>query len=309
MPLLSSGTYRVRIAAGQAFQPQEVQELELAVAGHIFLLVRLRPIGDVWEQMQHQSVFLPNQSALVLIGPDVDTSRTGSFEAAKGSLSSLETSVSYVIDENLMESLPLLGRDVYSLLVLLPAVTADTTTARGINLSVAGQRPSSSNFLLDGLEYNNYLITGPLAAVNPESIEEYRISTNNYSAEYGRTSGFVANTVTRNGGNAWHASAYVFWNQDALNANGFQENANGIPRAPLRQAEPGVTLGGPLMRRRLFTYTSVDVLRFSFPSGSADILAADAQSLSAARIPPAPLAFSCGSMRRSRPMVHHPTRR
>ena len=262
LPLLSPGTYRVRVTAGQAFQPQEVQELELPVAGHLFLLVKLRPINDVWEQKQHQSVFLPNQSALVLVGPDVDTSRTGSFEATTGSLSAMETSVSYVIDEGLIESLPLLGRDVYSLLVLLPAVTADTTTARGINLSVAGQRPSSSNFLLDGLEYNNYLITGPLAATIPESIQEYRISTNNYSAEYGRTSGFVANAVTRNGENAWHGSAFALWNQDALNANGFQENTNGIPRAPLRRAEPGAALGGPLIHHRLFSYTSVDVLRF-----------------------------------------------
>ena len=90
----------------------------------------------------------------------------------------------------------MLGRDVYSLLVVLPAVTSDTASGRGINVSVAGQRPSSSNFLLDGVESNNYLVTGPLRGADPEAIQEYRISTNNYSAEYGRTGSFIANAVT-----------------------------------------------------------------------------------------------------------------
>ena len=72
----------------------------------------------------------------------------------------------------------------------LPGVTTDTSTGRGLGLSVNGQRPSASNFLLDGLENNNYLITGPTITLVPESVQEYRISTNNYSAEYGRTVGF-----------------------------------------------------------------------------------------------------------------------
>src|SRR5208282_5771068 len=110
------------------------------------------------------------------------------------------------------------------LLVLLPAVAADTTTGRGINVSVAGQRPSSSNFLLDGVESNNYLITGPLAALSPEAIQEYRISTNNYSAEYGRTGSFIANAVTRPGTGAWHGGAWLFFKNTILDANGFQEN-------------------------------------------------------------------------------------
>lgn len=272
LPLLSPGTYRIRITGDQRLQPQEVQELELPVAADLFLVARLRPLEDVWEQRQHQSVFLPGHSALVLIGPDVDTSRTASFEAAGGTLSALETSVSYVIDHQFIEDLPLPDRDAYTLLVLLPSVIADTTTARGINVSVAGQRTSAGNFLLDGLENDNYLVAGPLAAAIPESIEEYRISTNNYSAEYGRTSGFIANAITRSGGDAWHGSAYLFFETDALGANGFQENANGIPRAPLRQFEPGGLLGGPLLKQRLYNYTSIDVLRYHSQSDAQSFL-------------------------------------
>ena len=86
------------------------------------------------------------------------------------------------------------------MLVTQPGVTSDAATGRGLGLAVNGQRPSASNFLLDGVENNNYLITGPLITVAPEAIQEYRVSTNNFSAEYGRTSGFVANAITRSGG-------------------------------------------------------------------------------------------------------------
>jgi hypothetical protein len=74
-----------------------------------------------------------------------------------------------------------------TLLLLLPQVTSDTATARGLGFSVDGQRPSSSNYLLDGVENNNLVVTGPTA---------------NYSAEYGRASGFIANAITHSGSSA-----------------------------------------------------------------------------------------------------------
>src|SRR6202035_755804 len=104
-------------------------------------------------------------------------------------------------------------------LVLQPNVAADTTTARGIGVSVGGQRPSASNFLLDGLENNNQLITGPLATVAPEAVQEFRISTNNFSAEYGWTTGYIANAVTKAGTNQWHGLGYFNLKNEALNAN------------------------------------------------------------------------------------------
>ena len=112
------------------------------------------------------------------------------------------------------------------MLVSLPGVTADNGTARGLGISVAGQRPSSSNYLLDGVENDNYLITGPLNPVAPEAVQEYRISTNNYSAEYGRTSGFIANAVTRAGGNEFHGVGYEYLKNTMLNAADFNDNLN-----------------------------------------------------------------------------------
>jgi hypothetical protein len=262
LPLLSPGLYRVRVSAA-GYQAQELEELELPVAGRIELDFKLRPMGDVWEAGEYESVFLPGTKTVVTIfGPDVDASlETAAFDPRTGRVGAMEASVSQVIDFAEIDNLPLAGRDVYTMLVTQPGVTSDAATARGLGLSANGQRPSASNFLLDGLENNNYLITGPLVTVAPEVIEEYRISTNNFSAEYGRTSGFLANAITRSGSNGFHGVAYFYLINDYLNANGFQENLAGIPRAPNKQIQPGFVVGGPIVHDRLFFSTSYEYFR------------------------------------------------
>ena len=261
LPLLSPGNYQIRVMA-DAYQSQEVQELELTVAARIELDFRLRPLSDVWEAGQYKSVFLPGQKTIVTFyGPDVDSSKSGSFESQKGRREPLESTVSEVIDSGEINNLPLEGRDVYSLLVTQPGVTSDAATGRGLGLSVNGQRPSSSNYLLDGLENNNYLITGPLVTVAPEAIQEYRISTNNFSAEYGRTSGFLANAITRTGGEQFHGVAYFYLENDALNANAFQENLIGAPRTIDKQDQPGFFVGGPVLKNRLFFSSAYEYFR------------------------------------------------
>ncbi len=245
LPLLSPGIYQIRVTAA-AYQSQEVQELELTVAARIELDFRLRPLSDVWESGEYKSVFLPGQKTIVTFyGPDVDPSKSGSFEAQKGKTQPLESTVSEVIDSDEINNLPLEGRDVYSLLATQPGVTSDSAAGRGLGLSVNGQRPSSSNYLLDGLENNNYLITGPLATVAPEAIQEYRISTNNFSAEYGRTSGFLANAITRAGGEQFHGVAYFYLENEALNANAFQQNLIGAPRTDRQAGSARILGGGP----------------------------------------------------------------
>ncbi|MGB6946824.1 MAG: carboxypeptidase regulatory-like domain-containing protein [Bryobacteraceae bacterium] len=261
LPLLSPGIYSIRVMA-PAYQSQEVQQLELTVAARIELDFRLRPLSDVWESGEYKSVFLPGQKTIVTFyGPDVDPSKSGSFEAQKGRQEPLESTVSEVIDSDEINNLPLEGRDVYSLLVTQPGVTSDAATGRGLGLSVNGQRPSSSNYLLDGLENNNYLITGPLVTVAPEAIQEYRISTNNFSAEYGRTSGFLANAITRTGGEQFHGVVYFYLENEALNANAFQQNLIGAPRSIDKQDQPGFFVGGPVLKNRLFFSSAYEYFR------------------------------------------------
>ncbi|HTA42515.1 MAG TPA: carboxypeptidase regulatory-like domain-containing protein [Bryobacteraceae bacterium] len=260
LPLLSTGTYSIR-ASAPGYQAQELQQLDLPVAGRIQIDFKLRPLSDVWEAGQYRSVYLPGSKTIVTFyGPDVDTSRSGTFEGQQGKRGTLDTSVSYVIDPEQIEDLPLQGRDVYTMLVSLPGVTADNATARGLGVSVTGQRPSASNFLLDGVENNNYLVTGPLNPVAPEAIQEYRISTNNYSAEYGRTIGFVANAVTRAGGSEYHGIGYEYFKNAALNAADFADNLTGLGRRKDNENQFGYQVGGPILRNRLFFSSALEQL-------------------------------------------------
>ena len=257
---LPPGTYHVRVSADR-YQPQEAYSLELPVSGVIDLNFQLRPLSDVWESGRYRSVLLPNsESVLTFFGPDVDASLSEVPRDSAGTTVALEASVSQVVDPIVLNALPLSGRDVYTLLVTQPAVTADTTTSRGLGLAINGQRPTASDFLLDGFENNNYLLTGPQTMVAPEAVQEYRISTSAFSAEYGRTAGYLANAVTRAGGNQWHGLAYVYIKNDALDANDFQNNTKGLGRPPLKEYEPGYQTGGYLRKNSLYVSSAFDAL-------------------------------------------------
>jgi len=258
---LTPGAYRLR-ASAEGYQPREFYDLRLPVAGFLEIDFRLRPLEDVWEQGQYRSVVLPGaRSVVTFYGPDLDRSRSQELERVSSEPGSLEATVSQVIASEVLSRLPLAGRDAYTFLVTQPGVTADTTTARGLGLSAGGQRPSASAFLMDGVENNNYLVTGPGVTVSPEMVEEYRISTNNFSAEYGRSSGYLANAITRGGGARWHGSAYTYIKNEALNANGFQENLAGLRRNKLRESYRGLALGGPVAPRRVFASGNLEYLR------------------------------------------------
>ncbi len=272
LPLLSPGLYQIRVTA-DGFQAQEVQDMELTVAARIDLDFRLRPLNDVWEAGQYNSVFLPGSKTIVTFyGPDVDDTKTGSFEAQKGRSETLESTISAVIDRTELDELPLEGRDVFTMLVTQPGVTSDAGTARGLGLSINGTRPTSSNFLLDGVENNNYLTTGPLTTIAPEAIQEYRISTNNFSAEYGRTSGYVANAITRSGSDQFHGLLYFYLVNDVLNANSFQQNLTGTSRTPDKQIQPGYFVGGPILKNRLFFSSAFERLSSHSFQGPATFL-------------------------------------
>ena len=291
LPLLSPGAYTVR-AEADGYQSQELQQLDLRVAGRIQIDFKLRPLTDVWEAGQYRSVFLPGSKTIVtFFGPDVDTSRSGTFEGQRGQQGTLDTSVSYVIDPAEISDLPLQGRDVYTMLVSLPNVTADQGTARGLGISVAGQRPSSSNYLLDGVNNDNYLITGPLNPVAPEAVQEYRISTNNYSAEYGRTAGFVANAVTKAGSNEFHGVLYDYVQNTVFNAADFQDNLAGTGRLADKQQQFGYQVGGPIRKNRLFFSSALEQLISHSEQAATSFILPTTNFIPALNIPTSRLAY------------------
>lgn len=246
-PLLSPGSYRISVEA-DGYQPQDLEELSLEVASFLELRFQLRRTGDVWERGVYRSVLSQGRLGVVtMVGPDLDRSRTIAQAIPRIPRGGMEAAVSTVIPSLLLQGLPLAGRDAYSLLVMHSGVTNDAGTARGLGLSANGQRPSATNFLLDGVESNNYVTTGPVAALAPEAIGEYRISSAGFSAEYGRASGLIANAITRRGsGDEWHGTLYHYGKHEKSNANEFQRNRQGLPRARLRERQPGASVAGPI---------------------------------------------------------------
>jgi hypothetical protein len=138
------GLYRIRIEAA-GYQAQEAHQVDLPVAGLLEYRFGLRLLDDVWEAGKYHSIFLPNSSAvLTFFGPDVDTSYSVILRDPRTGKGALESSISQVVDPAEVQDLPLVGRDVYTTLILQPGVAAGTPDARGLGLAVSGQRPTSS---------------------------------------------------------------------------------------------------------------------------------------------------------------------
>jgi hypothetical protein len=249
--LLSNGTPVL-------YQPREVHEIEVPVASRIDVEFSLRPLSDVYDQDLYATQFIPDTDAIVhTYASDVQTRRAAPLRVPRLRYSTPEATVSNVINPADLRQLPFFGRDAYAMLATQASVNADTTTSRGLGLAASGQRPSSANVLMDGLELNNYLISGPLVAIAPESIQEYRVSTHYFSAEFGNTSGFLANVVSRAGGNAWHGTAYGYLKNAVFNANNLASKKS---RAPDQESQAGFQAGGPLVRDRLFASFSLERL-------------------------------------------------
>ena len=144
-------------------------------------------------------------------------------------------------------NLPLNGRNVLNLALLQPGVSENNPGDGSAGFfNIAGNRSDSVTFLLDGGVNNNLLNNGVVYNPNPDTIAEFRLLTSNYTAEYGRNGGGVISVVTKSGTNNYHGSGFEFLRNNALNANRFFNNKNGIPREILKRNQFGFTVGGPI---------------------------------------------------------------
>ena len=151
-----------------------------------------------------------------------------------------------MIDQKKIVELPLNGRDYNQLALLSPGVLPGTPRLASVNfkgvLNVNGNRTFNNVFLLDGVDnisYSNSFRGENVQLVQPsiEALQEFKIQTNAYSAEYGRSSGAVVNATIKSGTNSVRGSVYEFLRNDALDANNFFSNALGAPK-PKRRAQP-----------------------------------------------------------------------
>ena len=276
---LQPGSYSIKVYA-LGFQPEERSPVELPVSSRIELNFALQAgaaVAGPASQPAAPAAAAPAPAAAAsgilarMYGADGAIPQAVITNLPLPTTETLSGSLSSLIDERKILELALNGRDVYTLLVLQPGVSSDNATARGLGFSVNGQRAASSNYLLDGVDNNDLLVTGPAARVSADAVQEYRMNTNNFSAEFGRSSGFIANAITRSGTNALHGALFEFFNHDRLNANSFPDNWQGWPKPPFRQHQYGASLGGPLRRNRLFFFGNFERFRSASRSHEAQI--------------------------------------
>jgi hypothetical protein len=162
-------------------------------------------------------------------------------------------------------NLPIVGRNVYTLLNLTPGVDSNVNSivlgypqqVTMINGGVDGGAGSVNYFLDGGTNMTGLRNTGNIAP-NPDAVEEFRVITNSYSAEFGRFASGVINIITKSGTNQYHGSLFEFFRNTDLNANTWG-NAGATP--PLHRNQYGGTVGGPVIHNRTFFFGSYSGLR------------------------------------------------
>jgi hypothetical protein len=178
--------------------------------------------------------------------------------------------LSFLVGERAIRELPLNGRNYTDLALLQPGVVAyphrdgGSVVAHGLGTSINGQDPRSNTYLLDGTLLNDFT-NGPAGsaagtALGAESIREFRVETNSYSAEFGRNSGGQINAISKSGGNEFHGTLYHFLRNDNLDARNFFDREP-LGKPEFKRNQFGGTIGGPIKADRTFFFGSYEGLR------------------------------------------------
>ena len=246
VPLVSPGRYEVK-ASLSGFQSATRTNVQVSVSETARANLTLQ-VGSVTENV-----------TIVAESPLVETANA---------------TLGIVIDEKKVVDLPLNGRNFTQLGTLIPGVVAQPATLGGATgdatplgfgnltgaFSVNGMRSQSNNFLLDGASNNDTFNTGFILRPPPDAIQEFKILTHSYSAEYGRSAGSIVNVVTKSGSNAWHGSGWEFHRDDALEARNFFAPTT-QPKPVLKQDQFGGAVGGPILKNKLFAFAYYDGFR------------------------------------------------
>src|SRR5215472_16667461 len=151
------------------------------------------------------------------------------------------------------------GAGVLNLSLLTPGVTNGSAMGDGVGPSVGGQRPRDNNFTVEGVDNNNKVVTGNLITVPPDAVENFTLLSNQFNSEFGHSSGGQFNTTVKSGTNSFHGSAYEYFRNRNLNAvdqTWVQQGLTSNPR--LDNNRFGGTLGGPIIKNKLFFFTNFE---------------------------------------------------
>jgi hypothetical protein len=232
--LLLPGTYRIE-ASKTGFKTEVLTGISVAVTETGTTNIKLE-VGEITQS--------------VTVNAQADILQTNS------------PALGHVTDERTVENLPLVTRNYTQILGLSPGVSADVNDAGALGSGTAvfsahGEVQSDNNFQMNGLGAND-LFSGALQVPipNPDSIQEFKVQTGQYDAAFGRNAGANVNVVTKGGGNQFHGTAFEFFRNNDLNANDYFLNQAGLPRGVLKQNQFGGTIGGPVLKDKLFFFGS-----------------------------------------------------
>jgi hypothetical protein len=173
--------------------------------------------------------------------------------------------LSGTVNETQIRNLPLNGRDFVQLTRIIPGVMRGIPGANidgagslawraSASFSANGMRTRDNNFLLDGVDNNETWLNSVVIFPSVDALEEFKVQTSTYSAEFGRSSGGVVNIQIKSGANDFHGNAFEFLRNDKLDANDFFNNAKGASRPPFKQNQFGGTFGGRIIRDKTFFF-------------------------------------------------------
>jgi hypothetical protein len=180
--------------------------------------------------------------------------------------------LSATVEEEQIKNLPLNGRNFVSLTRTVPGVlrgipgsnidgAGSLAWRASAAFSANGQRPRDNNYMLDGVDNNETWLQTVVIFPAVEALDEFKLQTSTYSAEFGRSMGGVVNIQIKSGSNAFSGSVYEFYRDDDLDANNFFNNRAGRPKPEFRQHQFGATLGGPIFRDRTHFFGSYQGFR------------------------------------------------
>jgi len=233
--LVPASGYKVTINK-QGFQPYEVSGFEVAVGQVVDLPVTLNVASAA------------TQVEVVDLAPIIEQTRTGN---------------SAVVNSALIQNLPINGRRVDSFVLLAPGVVSDGTFGLVSFRGVAG----GNSFLTDGNDTTNQYYnenagrTRITTQISQDAVQEFEVLSSGYSAEYGRATGGVINTVTRSGSNEVHGTGYWFYRNQDFGAR--DRYASSVPKETRHQM--GGSVGGPIAKDKLFYFFNAELVRRDFP--------------------------------------------
>jgi hypothetical protein len=197
---------------------------------------------------------------------------TVTIEASSPLVSTQTSELGTTIGEEAIETLPLNGRNFVSLTRTVPGVLRGIPGANidgagslawraSAAFSANGQRPRDNNYMLDGVDNNETWLQTVVIFPSVDALDEFKLQTSTYSAEFGRSLGGVVNIQIKSGANAMRGSVFEFHRNDAFDANNFFNNRAGRPKPDFKQNQFGGTIGGPIFRDKTFFFADYQGFR------------------------------------------------